>query len=139
MPRPDVDKYKTSAREGAASATRRSPGELRGRIAAGEFAGGRLLPSEAELAEQFAASRVTVRRALEALHEEGLVDSRQGLGWFVAADPLRQALGRLGTIEAQLADAGIASERRVLDFGFVAAPDRVRKVLGVRRVLEVRR
>jgi len=114
-------------------------GDLRGRIAAGEFAGGRLLPSEAQLAEQFAASRVTVRRALEALHEEGLVDSRQGLGWFVAADPLRQALGRLGTIEAQLTDAGIASERRVLDFGFVAAPARVRKVLGVRRALEVRR
>jgi GntR family transcriptional regulator len=57
----------------------------------------------------------------------------------VAADPLRQSLGRLGTIEAQLADAGIASERRVLDFGFVTAPARVRKVLGVRRVLEVRR
>src|SRR3954454_2656549 len=113
--------------------------ELRGRIAAGEFAGGRLLPSEAQLAETFAASRVTVRRALEELHEEGLVESRQGLGWFVAADPLRQSLGRLGTIGAQLAHAGVASERRVLDFGFVTAPARVRKVLGVRRVLEVRR
>jgi GntR family transcriptional regulator len=114
-------------------------GDLRGRIAAGEFAGGGLLPSEAQLAQTFAASRVTIRRALEALHEEGLIDSRQGLGWFVAADPLRQSLGRLGTIEAQLADAGIASERRVLDFGFVAAPARVRKILDVRRVLEVRR
>jgi len=114
-------------------------GELRRRVAAGEFAGGRLLPSEAQLAMAFTASRVTVRRALEELHDEGLIDSRQGLGWFVAADPLRQSLGRLGTIEAQLADAGIASERRVLDFGFVTAPVRVRKILGVRRVLEVRR
>jgi GntR family transcriptional regulator len=113
--------------------------ELRGRIAAGEFAGGGLLPSEAQLAKTFTASRVTVRRSLEELHDEGLIDSRQGLGWFVSADPLRQSLGRLGTIEAQLADAGIASERRVLDFGFVTAPTRVRKILGVRRVLEVRR
>lgn len=113
--------------------------ELRRRVTAGEFAGGRLLPSEAQLAEAFAASRVTVRRALEELHDEGLIDSRQGLGWYVAADPLRQSLGRLGTIEAQLSDAGIASERRVLDFGFVVASTRVRKVLGVRRVLEVRR
>jgi GntR family transcriptional regulator len=113
--------------------------ELRSRITAGEFSGGRLLPSEAQLADSYAASRVTVRRALEELHNEGLIDSRQGLGWFVAADPLRQALGRLGTIEAQLADAGIASERRVLDFGFVDTPARVRNVLGVRRVLEVRR
>ena len=113
--------------------------ELRGHIAAGEFAGGGLLPSEAQLAKTFTASRVTVRRALEELHDEGLIDSRQGLGWFVSADPLRQSLGRLGTLEAQLADAGIAAERRVLDFGFNAAPARVRKILGVRRVLEVRR
>jgi GntR family transcriptional regulator len=139
VPRPDVDKYKTSIAGRRSVRYQEIAGELRVRIAAGEFAGGRLLPSEAQLAEQFAASRVTVRRALEALHEEGLVDSRQGLGWFVAADPLRQALGRLGTIEAQLTDAGIASERRVLDFGFVAAPARVRKVLGARRVHEVRR
>jgi GntR family transcriptional regulator len=114
-------------------------GELRRRVAAGEFTGSRLLPSEAQLAASFSASRVTIRRALEALHDEGLIDSRQGLGWYVAADPLRQSLGRLGTIEAQLADAGIASERRVLDFGFVAAPTRVRNVLNVRRALEVRR
>ena len=82
---------------------------------------------------------MTIRKALDELREEGLIDARQGLGWFVAADPLRQSLGRLGTIEAQLTDAGIASERRVLDFGFVTAPPRVRKVLGVARVLEVRR
>ena len=114
-------------------------GELRRRVAAGEFAGGGLLPSESQLATTFASSRVTVRRALEELHDEGLIDSRQGFGWFVAADPLRQSLGRLGTIEAQLADAGIVSERRVLDFGFVDAPAHVREILGVPRVLEVRR
>jgi GntR family transcriptional regulator len=113
--------------------------ELRRRIAGGEFAGNRLLPSEAQLSATYGASRVTVRRALEELREEDLIDARQGLGWYVAADPLRQTLGRLGTIEAQLTDAGIASERRVLDFAFVAAPARVRAVLGAKRVLAVRR
>ena len=105
-------------------------GSLRERIAAGEFATSRLLPSEAELSADFGASRVTVRRALEQLREEGLVDSRQGLGWFVAADPVRQSLGRLGTIEAQLASEGVESTRRVLDFRFVVPPARVREVLG---------
>jgi GntR family transcriptional regulator len=114
-------------------------GDLRHRVAAGEFAPGRLLPSESALGKAYAASRITVRRALEVLRDEGLVVSRQGFGWSAAADPLRQTLGRLGTIEAQLAEAGIASTRRVLDFGFVNAPTRVRRVLGVRRVLEVRR
>ncbi len=112
--------------------------DLRRRVEAGEFAE-RLLPSEADLCAAYDASRITVRKALEVLREDGLVGSRRGVGWYVAADPLRQTLGRLGTIEAQLAEAGIASTRKVLDFGFVAAPARVRRVLGVRRVLEVRR
>jgi GntR family transcriptional regulator len=112
---------------------------LRERVARGEFAAGRLLPSESELSAAYDASRVTVRKALEALRDEGLVDARQGFGWFVAADPLRQSLGRLGTIEAQLAASGLAPERRVLDFSFVAPPPWVAKELGSGSVLEVRR
>jgi len=113
--------------------------ELRARVEAGEYGAGRLLPSEAELSTRFDASRVTVRRALEVLREEGLVDSRQGFGWFVAADPVRQSLGRLGTIESQLAAEGVTSARKVLDFRFIKAPPRVRQVLGVDTVLRVRR
>ena len=113
--------------------------DLRERIAAAEFAAGRHLPSEAELGGAYAASRMTIRKALEALREEGLVGSRQGFGWFVAAPPLRQSLARLGTIEAQLADSGRQSERRVLDFAFVSPPPRAAAVLGPGRVLAVRR
>ena len=113
--------------------------DLRRRVTLGEFAAGRLLPSESELSGSYAASRITIRRALEVLREEGLVDSRQGFGWFAAVDPLRQSLGRLGTIEAQLAESGLRSERRVLDFGFVPAPPRARLVLGADTVLEVLR
>ena len=113
--------------------------ELRRRVEAGEFAAGRTLPSEAELSAAYEASRVTIRKALELLRDEGLVDARQGFGWFAAVDPLRQSLARLGTIEGQLAEEGVRSERRILDFGFVPAPPRVRQVLGVDTVLEVRR
>jgi len=112
---------------------------LRARLQAGELGAGRLLPSEAELSRVHRASRVTVRRALEVLRDEGLVDSRQGFGWFVSADPVRQSLARLGTIEAQLAAEGVGSERRVLDFRFTRAPARVRRVLGDETVLRVRR
>ncbi|MET0726893.1 MAG: GntR family transcriptional regulator [Acidimicrobiales bacterium] len=113
--------------------------DLRRRVHAGEFAAGRLLPSESELSASYAASRITIRKALDGLRDEGLVDARQGFGWFVATDPLRQTLGRLGTIEAQLEASGARSARRILDFGFVAAPPRARAVLGSKTVLEVRR
>jgi GntR family transcriptional regulator len=117
--------------------------DLRRRLSAGEIAAGRMLPSEAELSAAYDASRVTVRKALEVLRDDGLVDARQGLGWFAAADPLRQSLGRLGTIEAQLAEAGVVAERRVLEFAFVRPSRAVRAALalpaGVDEVLKVRR
>lgn len=112
---------------------------LRRRVEAGEFVAGGLLPSEADLVARYKASRVTVRRALEDLRDEGLVDSRQGSGWFVATEPLPQNLGRLGTIEDQLLASGRTSERRVLDFAFVAAPPEVAEVLGTDDVLMTRR
>lgn len=112
--------------------------DLRNRIAGDEFSAGRLLPSEAELGSAYEASRVTIRNALEVLRGEGVVDARQGVGWFVAADRLPQTLATLATIEGQLASSGRASERRVLDFQFVPAPTHVAPLLG-ERVLETRR
>lgn len=113
--------------------------DLRDRISAGEFAAGRVLPSESDLSAHYDASRVTVRRALEVLRAERLVESRQGFGWLVAADPFPQALDHLGTLERQLAASGIRSERQVLGFRFVEAPQAVRAILNERTVLEVRR
>jgi len=112
---------------------------LRTRIDGGEFAVGRLLPSEAELSRTYDVSRVTVRKSLELLRAEGLIDSRQGFGWFAAGEPVRQPLARLATIEAQLAASGVRSERRITDFAFVKAPARVRQHLGVEKVLRVAR
>lgn len=112
---------------------------LRSRVAEGEFAAGGVLPSESELSATYSASRVTVRRALEALRAEGLVESRQGYGWLVAAEPLRQDLSRLATLDRQLEAAGVSSTRRILSFGFVPATQRTRDLLGGRTVLEVRR
>jgi GntR family transcriptional regulator len=113
--------------------------EVRRRVNESAYAAGQLLPSESELGAEFSASRVTVRRALEMLRDEGLVDARQGFGWFVAAAPLRQSLGRLATIEAQLVDGGIRPQRRILEFAFEKASRHVKSILGADNVLRVKR
>ena len=59
---------------------------------------GHVLPSESDLSSEFGVSRVTVRRALETLRDEGMVESRQGFGWYVAMAPVQQQLIRLDTI-----------------------------------------
>ena len=85
--------------------------ELRRRVRSASA--GSVLPSESELSTEFAASRVTVRRALETIRDEGLIAARQGFGWFVATEPVRQRLETLGTIEAQLEESGKHAERKV--------------------------
>jgi GntR family transcriptional regulator len=102
--------------------------ELRNRVRAAPA--GSVLPSESELSEEFGASRVTIRRALDLVREQGLIAARQGFGWYVAGEPVRQSLARLGTIESQLADSGMTNERRVIEFAFVTPPDHVREILG---------
>ena len=112
--------------------------DLRTRLDADEFGPGGLLPSESSLCTSYEASRVTIRRALETLRDQGLVESRQGFGWVVSSDPVRQGLASLGTIESQLVESGRSSERDVVGFQFVDAPPAVAARLGP-RVLEVRR
>ena len=100
---------------------------------------GRLLPSEADLSAEFSVSRVTVRRALEVLRDEGLVSAKQGFGWFVTAEPVTQTLGRLGTIEEQMVASGLQPARKIIDFAFEKASRKVAKLLGCEQVLRVKR
>ena len=44
-----------------------------------------VLPPERDIATEFGVSRITVRKALEGLVEEGLLDRRHGAGTFVAS------------------------------------------------------
>jgi GntR family transcriptional regulator len=59
--------------------------DLRARIRDGEFAAGAPLPTEQRLGETYGVSRITVRRALDALFASGLIARRQGVGTFVNA------------------------------------------------------
>jgi DNA-binding GntR family transcriptional regulator len=92
--------------------------ELRRQITSGDLVAGAVLPSEADLAGSYGVSRVTIRKALEVLRSDGLVGSRQGFGWFVAAPVVRRSLATPSTIEADLAAQGREPVRRILSFRF---------------------
>ena len=60
--------------------------QLTKRIGAGEYPVGDYLPSEKQLASEFAVSRPTVRRALDYVEALGLISRRRGDGTKVLAD-----------------------------------------------------
>ncbi len=111
--------------------------DLRQRIAT--VGAGHVLPSESELSAEFGVSRVTVRRALETLRDERLVESRQGFGWLSATAPVQQRLTQLDTIEQQLQERGLHPQRQIIEFAFVSAPPHVAERLRCDQVLRVKR
>ena len=81
-------------------------------LAAGLYAPGDKLPSEAQLAARFCANRHTVRRALAALAEAGIVHARRGAGVFVTARPTRYRIGRRTRFHQNLHAAGMHPQKR---------------------------
>jgi GntR family transcriptional regulator len=112
---------------------------LRARIVARDVGAGGALAGELELAREYGTSRVTVRRALDLLRQEGLVTARRGAGWFAAVDPVRQPLGRFTTVEAAVEAAGARPGREIIAFGFVDAPASAADALRVARGADVLR
>lgn len=69
--------------QGPTTLTESIADDLRARIYAGDLAPDERLPSEPVLMTSYGVSRTTVRRSLQQLIQEGLVSSRQGLGYHV--------------------------------------------------------
>jgi len=87
---------------------------LSGEIAERRYRPGDRLPTEAALARRFGVNRHTVRRALGALAEAGLVHARRGAGVFVTTTPTDYPLGRRVRFHQSLRAAGRLPAREIL-------------------------
>lgn len=68
--------------------------ELRQNIQQSVFQMGDRLPTETELSERFGVNRHTLRRAIEVLRNEGIVDVERGRGTFVISAPILVPIGK---------------------------------------------
>lgn len=75
---------------------------------------GTRLPTESQLALRFGVNRHTVRRALAALTEEGLILTRRGAGAFTTMRPVDYPLTRRPRFHAALNATGRIPGRRIL-------------------------
>lgn len=96
-------------------------------VLATELKPGDRLPSEGELERTYGVSRTTVRLALGALADEGLISRQQGRGSFVT-EP-KKPLDATGDFVEDLANDGRALASRVISFETMAPDQRVAQVL----------
>ncbi|MGZ0152860.1 GntR family transcriptional regulator [Kribbella sp. WER1] len=102
----------------------RLAGELRDQILAGRFGEGERL-EESVLGARHAASRNTVREALELLRRDGLIERRRGAGTTVRAPKYGHGLDRLTGLAEALAGYGTVRNRVLAAQRLPAAPDHV--------------
>lgn len=86
---------------------------LTAEVGAGHYRPGDRLPTEAALAARFGVNRHTVRHALAALADRGLVHSRRGAGVFVTQRPTDYPLGRRVRFRQNVLAAGQTPSRRI--------------------------
>lgn len=107
--------------------------QLRDEIARGAHVPGTVLPGESRLAEASGVSRVTIRRALDALAADGLIEKRVGAGSMVC-DPGAQTApmsGDFTSLMPQLVEMTERTQARLLSFAYGAAPLPVALALGL--------
>ncbi|MEL6169850.1 MAG: phosphonate metabolism transcriptional regulator PhnF [Pseudomonadota bacterium] len=100
-------------------------------IASGRYQVGDKLPTEAQLSQKFAVNRHTVRRAIAALVEDGLVFTRRGAGVFVDCEPTEYRLGQRVRYHKNLAAAGRLPGKEVLNSETRAADTEEAEVLSI--------
>ncbi|MEW6997961.1 histidine utilization repressor [Colwelliaceae bacterium BS250] len=75
-------------------------------IESGNWSEDQRVPSENELASQFSVSRMTARRALQELTDEGVLNRSKGSGTFVASFKSQSALMEIRNIADEITEAG---------------------------------
>lgn len=80
-------------REGPVPPYRQIADELRTRIQNGTIPPGRRIPSTVQLEAEYGVARDTLRKAVQVLKDEGLVETVRGMGIYVAEQPAERQDG----------------------------------------------
>jgi GntR family transcriptional regulator len=104
---------------------------LHDEIARGAIAAGDALPTEQTLCDQFGVSRITVRRALADLAEQGYIERRQGVGSFVRQRGRSDAAPVGGSYLDNLRQAQFQTSIEVVEHGNRTPPPAIGAALGL--------
>jgi len=101
-------------------------------ITRGLHAPGDALEGEQKLAQRLGVSRVTVRRALDALAQDGMIARRAGSGTVVRARPSEPpVLADFTTLIPQIVEMDQRTTARLLSFSYGAAPAAVAEAMSL--------
>ena len=100
-----------------------------GRIHAGEWELGGLIPAEMVLAEEYGCARTTVNRALRALADDGLLVRKRKGGTRLCKMPIRHAKFEIQIVREQVEESGGIYGYKLLKLDIKKPPEIIRQRL----------
>ena len=110
---------------------------LRGKIMAGELQPGDRIPSEEALATKYGLSRMTARKAISLLVDEGLLRGERGRGTFVIEPKVDGGVFLIPDFHEEMRTQGVSTHVRLLAVKVVKAGKVPAQKLGIRRGKQV--
>lgn len=105
---------------------------LKQEIEGNEYPPGSRMPSEPELSAKYGVSRVTVRRSIRELVEEGYLESKQGKGNFVIPRKVKQGLGDIEGFSDAMRKDSRAVTRAILEKVVIPADNNAAQYLQIK-------
>lgn len=106
---------------------------LRQEIEDGAYSGDELMQGDVALAERFGVSRITIRKAMDRLASEGMIERQRGRGTFARkhdGQPSPVTASLSGNIENLLA-LGLQTDVDLVEFTYAVAPPHICAVMGL--------
>ena len=95
--------------------------DIKRKVIANIYRPGDVLPTENSLCEEYGASRVTIRRSIKELIDEGVLERGYGKTARVVCESVPRSLNRLGGLQEQLSADGIKCSSFILSHEKVSA------------------
>ncbi len=101
------------------------------KIKSRKYSTGEKLPSEREISSMFNVSRMTARKALTAIVDEGYAQAIIGKGTFVRSSAIRKSLTSLEGFSKMLKERGKTIQSMVIKFEIIEADSHIASNLGL--------
>lgn len=104
-----------------------------------EYKVGDIIPTENQIEDIYKVSKVTVRRAIEELQNEGIVEKKQGKGTFVRKPKILYDANSIGSLTQRLSKQNISLETKSIFYELIKGSHYVKELLKCDTLLCIKR
>ncbi len=103
------------------------------------YKSGDMIPSEGKIEKQYGVSRITVRKAIEQLEREGILDKKQGKGTFIKEKKILYDANSIGSLTQRLEKQNHQLKTKTIEYIIIEDDHYVKDLLNCEKLLCIKR